>query len=70
MTFITDITTARDRAASALSAALENPQTSYSVDGRSFSHDEHIANLMATFERLNLMAINLGAVEIRTQVLG
>ncbi len=70
MTFLTDITTARDRAAAALSAALIDPQTTHSVDGRSFSHDEHIANLTATAERLNLLAIKLGASEIRTQVFG
>lgn len=70
VTYITDITTSRDRAAAALAEALIAPKTSHSVGGVSWSHDQHIEQLTATFERLNILAINLGATEIRTQVFG
>ena len=60
MSVLTDLTTARDNIASELAEISLNPRTNYSVDGRTFDHEGHFANLMARYTELNQAVILAG----------
>lgn len=60
MSYLSDLTTARDGIASEIATISANPRMTYSVDGRTFSHDQHLANLVAQLEPLNKLVIQAG----------
>ncbi len=60
MSYLSDLTTSRDKIATAVAAIAANPRPTYSVDGRTFSHDQHLANLVAQLEPLNKLVILAG----------
>lgn len=53
MTYIDDLTTARDNIASQLADMTANPKPSYSKGGQSFSWGEHFRNLMDAQREIN-----------------
>ena len=71
MTFLADLTTARDALAAELATESANPRPNYSVAGRSFSWSEYRSSLVAQIKDLNLQVINAtGAVELKTSAYG
>ena len=52
MTWIDDITTARDSAAANLAAVLASPRPSYTVGEKTFEFNEYVAELRATIDGL------------------
>ncbi len=75
MTYVQDLITIRDDAASTLAAAMTaqktNPKPSYSVDGRSIDWNAYHLHLRQLITDANQDLINAsGAVEARTIVLG
>ena len=71
MTFLADLTTARDNLAAELATESANPRPDYSVSGRSVSWSQFRKSLVAEIAELNLQIINAqGAVEISTSAYG
>lgn len=71
MTYINDLKTSRNSAASALADAMANPQPNYTVDGRSIAWSEYRTSLVEQLTELNDLIIKAaGAVEISTIGLG
>ena len=71
MTYISDLTTARDTLASTLATESASPKPDYSVDGRTISWTQYRASLVKEIKDLNQMIINAGgAVEISSIALG
>ncbi len=71
MTFLADLTTARDALTAKLATESVNPQPSYSVAGRSVSWDSYRAGLVAQIKDLTQqILIAQGAVEIQTTAFG
>ena len=69
---VASLEAARDDAEAELAAVYAaGSKTSYSVDGRSFSHDQHVAQLLETIDKLNALIIKRNpAAELRTSILG
>jgi len=73
MTYIDDLTTARDEAASLLAAHISggDVKPTYSVDGRSWDWAGYRDHLIENIDKLNDLIIKAGgAVEHRTIALG
>ncbi|KKK97499.1 hypothetical protein LCGC14_2652160 [marine sediment metagenome] len=60
MTVLASLTTARDNIAAEIATISANPRTNYTVDGRTFDHEGHFANLMARYTELNQAVILAG----------
>lgn len=68
---VASLTSARDKAEAAIDAVLTDPQPSYSAGGRTWSHDQHLANLTKVADDLNALIIKRrGGGEIVTSVIG
>ena len=70
MTYISDLTTARDNYAALLAAGAHDGQTTYSVDGRSFDWIGYSDHLLNRIEQINRMLAQYQPSEIRTIALG
>ncbi len=72
MSYLSDLTDARDAAATKLKGVLEldEEKPSYSVDGRSMSWTEYQAFLRDTIRELNQDIINASNAEVHTHLLG
>ena len=71
MTFLTDLTTARDALTSELATESANPRPDYSVAGRSVSWSAYRGGLVAQIKDLTQqILIAQGGVEITTQAFG
>jgi hypothetical protein len=70
VSYLTNITAARDRLAEKLATESLNPRPNYSVGGRTVSWDTYSNSLVNKLEKLNQMVINAnGAGVISTIVL-
>ena len=71
MTFLADLTTARDALASELATESASPRPDYSVAGRSVSWSQYRAGLVAQIKDLTQqILVAQGGVEITTTAFG
>jgi hypothetical protein len=67
MSNLTTIETIKTNTLNAIASITAKPQPSYSIDGQSVSHDQHLANLLRTVEWCNEQLANEDPFEIVTQ---
>jgi len=70
MTYIADLTTARDNYAALLAAATHDTKGTYSVDGETFDWNGYRKHLIDSIKELTVMLSQFQPSEIRTIALG
>ena len=67
MSDLTTIQTIKSQTLEAILAITANPKPSYSIDGQSVSHSQHLKNLQETVEWCNEQVNNEEPFEVVTQ---
>lgn len=71
MSYLTDLLASREGISAKLAALYADPKPTYSVDGRSWSWDQHRASLLKELADVNKLIIQAtGAMELRSIALG
>ena len=67
MSNLTTIQTIKTNTLQAIAEITAKPKPSYSIDGQSVSHDQHLANLRQTVDWCNEQLANEDPFEVITQ---